>query len=242
MSAIEDWIMRANILESHIKSIQDRKLFHPPSFFLLRGESRKWDHPVTSKWSRRNISDEDEEREYYKRCFKGLYPEDNPFHSDINLRFVAYLQHHGFDTRLIDMTSKLDTALFFAVKEHPDEIGYIYKVYGYDILGLANDIDYADIESIFFSPNFPPVTHAITKVNPKPYLFYCDTNRYNLNAWRQKGWFIFQTKYYQGHAYNMRAYEVTPDEKKAINEEFEQNKVDSAFYFPNMNEIVKSVL
>jgi hypothetical protein len=240
MNAIKKWMHNVKFLDPHIQFTSAQKLFYPAPFYLLRGESQKFDFPITSRWSRKNISDEQEEMNYYERCFKEIY-RATPFKSDLNLRFLAFLQHHDFKTRLIDTTSKLDTALYFALKDDPTETGYIYKMFGYDILALANNLDQGDIGSILFDPNFPPSDHPITRQHPRPYLFYRDTNYYNINAVRQDGWFIIETKQYKAHQYTKTVYPVTPDDKAEILQDFKKTKIDDTFYFPDLKQIAKTV-
>lgn len=241
MNAIEKWMKKVNFLEPHVNFVDPPKLFYPPPFYLFRGESRKWDFPMSNRWSRRNIADESKERKYYEQCFIKLYGYNKPFNSDLNLRFVAFLQHYGFDTRLIDVASKPDTALYFAINEHPNEDGFVHKILGYDILAVANNLDQADIDSVFFNQDFPPTNHAITKQYPRTHLFYRDTNSYNFNAIRQEAWFIFQTKNYKGHPFSIKAYPVTPEDKHELMIEFKNQNLDHNFYFPDIKQIATSL-
>lgn len=241
MNAIEKWMKKVDFLEPHVNFIDKQKLFYPSPFYLLRGESRKWNVPLSSRLSRRNRTDENKEKKYYEQAFVTLYAYSKPFNSDLNLRFIAFLQHHSFDTRLIDVTSRTDTALFFAINDHPTEIGFVYKILGYDILAIANNLDQADIDSVFFNQDFPPTNHAITKQYPRAHLFYRDTNYYNFNAIRQDAWFIFQTKSYRGDLFTVKAYPVTPEDKHELMIEFKNQNLDHNFYFPDIKQIATSL-
>lgn len=242
MGAIQDWMQKVDFERAHF-SEDPPNLFYPQPFYLFRGESIKWDKPVSSSWSREKNPTERREKKYYLRCFKKLFPQSKPFSSDLNLKFIAFLQHYGFKTRLIDVTSSIKAALFFATEDdkYKNEIGYVYKLLGYNIDSLADNLDQADIESVFFNHSFPPSHHPIAKALIRPYIFYRDNNLFNLNAQRQNGWFVFQTKDYQAHDYNNYSYEITPNEKQKIKDELIKSGYDKNFYFPNIREISKKL-
>ncbi len=207
MNVIDKYIEQ---LEYSKVSVVDNNYFFPQRFCLFRGESIKWDYPATSTLSRDGINDHDKEIAHYKKRFSEIFPMSTPFKSDLNLRFIAFLQHHAFKTRLIDATHSPNIALYFACNnskhpEHLREDGYIYKFFGLDIQTIAYDTDQADIDSLFYNPNFPPANHPLLS-EPNPFLFYRDTNLYNIKARRQDGWFIIETTNYQADRKNNQSY------------------------------------
>lgn len=141
-----------------------------------------------------------------------------PFQSDLNLRFIAFLQHYEFRTRLIDTTHSPYIALYFACNDlkHIEEDGYVYKFFGLDVLSLASDIDHADVDSLFYNPAFPPEDHPLL-YEPLPFLFYREINLYNIRARRQFGWFVFETEQYEANrTYNQKSIEIKASDKQQI--------------------------
>jgi hypothetical protein len=156
---------------------------------MFRGESRKWDTKITSTLFRNYpffSKSIDNELGYYKYCFNRLYDYSTPFDSDINLAFLSFLRHNNYPTRLIDITPQIETALYFAVMDHFNETGYFYSIKGIDISYNMYNYEYADLKSV--------VDNRIFNNNlSNHYIFYKDTNVFNIKARRQHGWHIVKT-------------------------------------------------
>ena len=98
--------------------------------FLYRGEPKKFDK-ITASGFRYDLSGNmmgDTRRlDYLNELLSQYYREIgyklNNFERD---NFVAYAQHHGLPTNLIDVTESITTALYFATCDYPDDTGFIY--------------------------------------------------------------------------------------------------------------------
>ena len=98
--------------------------------FLYRGEPKKFDK-ITASGFRYDLSGNmmgDTRRlDYLNQLLSQYYREIgyklNNFERD---NFVAYAQHHGLPTNLIDVTESITTALYFATCDYPDDTGFIY--------------------------------------------------------------------------------------------------------------------
>jgi len=212
----------------------------PKPFFLFRGEARRFDKPGISTLERKKIITKLREINYYKKCFESLFPDTKPFDSDLNLRFIAFIQHNGFKTRLIDVTDSQYIALYFACNCYPDEDGFIYKFFGYDLSSLTNDLDQADIDSLFFNGDFPPHSYK-WRQNPRPFLFYRDTNLFNIRARRQHGWFVFETEKYKGDRhFNKSQVRIEAMDKKEILFELKKLGIDDQFIWADLSLIAKT--
>lgn len=71
--------------------------------------------------------------------------------------FMAYSQHHGLPTALVDITKNPFVALYFAIVSEPKEDGYVYLFDNNSIIPATDIINnYFDIsgEEFLFSPKF----------------------------------------------------------------------------------------
>jgi hypothetical protein len=127
--------------------------------------------------------------------------------------------------------------LFFAVRDFPNEEGYIYKIFGFDLLSIAQDLDFADIRSVFYNDGFPPVSNPVLRVHP--HLFYRDSNIYNVNLRRQKGWHIIEPANYRGAKEFIKAYKISPYYKKMIKKQLKAEMLTQEYYFPDLEKIEK---
>ncbi|MGF2074972.1 FRG domain-containing protein [Enterococcus casseliflavus] len=88
--------------------------------------------------------------------------------------FIAYAQHHGLPTELLDITSNSAVALYFACERDDDEDGYIYLFdnNGYDSEGRnANK---------FYDSLYHDLTKTLISKNPK--------KQYLLFRWTKEIW------------------------------------------------------
>lgn len=94
---------------------------------FYRGESRYYEHRVPTLYRNEKLSIKGSER-YYRLLLTELGRDD--FLENISLvSTISELQHYGAKTRMIDITTNLLVAIFFAVEKHDDDPGYIY-IYG----------------------------------------------------------------------------------------------------------------
>jgi hypothetical protein len=87
---------------------------------FYRGESKKFDTPLTAFGLR-----------HYRQSNRLKY---NSFYREVHSRltvnerehFIAFCQHHGIPTNLLDVTSHPLIALYFACCDHNNDDGYVY--------------------------------------------------------------------------------------------------------------------
>ena len=230
MSAIQNW-KKENGGPLYIEFYQgvidrlgiDPYKWNEAPFLLFRGESKRYDKPNRNSWDRgeREFT-KDQEIDYTEKVFKSIYHLSEPFRSELNLQFLAFIQHYGFRTRLLDYSSDEIIALWYAVKDDEEEAGYLHVACGFNILAFADNIDYADIESILYNPEF--ITNGpIGVLSHNPCLFYQNNNKYNLRAIRQKGWFLIQRKGAMGSEQYVQTYKINPEHKESIRREIEKS-------------------
>jgi FRG domain len=100
--------------------------------YYYRGQIHDW--PIESSISRVNYNEEENSKTSFFVTNFLNHPslhlkDDNP--EDIQ-RCVAIAQHYGYKTELIDFTTNVEVAAYFAtdgIKEHPDfEYGYLWRI------------------------------------------------------------------------------------------------------------------
>lgn len=174
-----------------------------------RGESKKHPEMIPSILrENRNISII-QEADWYKHTAKNLEEAYNT-NDDIDIRTLGILQHEGFETRLLDITSNYDVARYFACSSNFDEDGYVYTIKpGKNIIEITDSKLKAEsitrkLETIkkskcFIENNinlreyFPKGFHMSTITKPviiDPNDIYLDTKIDNLRLSKQKGSFI----------------------------------------------------
>lgn len=100
--------------------------------FFYRGQIHNW--PIKSTLSRKNYSDEEKERtESFVNRIKSM----TSLSKKSDGKCLAIAQHFGYTTDLIDFTTSIDVAAFFAtdgISKHPDyKHGYIWRISSSDI-------------------------------------------------------------------------------------------------------------
>ena len=102
---------------------------------FYRGESKKFEFPCTPsimRFIKNNVDAISLESKYYNNCLK--YLNDVRAYSrkkDVcveHIKELSYLQHYGFNTRLLDITDDQDVAFYFASCENFDDDGVIYSI------------------------------------------------------------------------------------------------------------------
>lgn len=193
------------------------------SFLLFRGESEKYKTSNLCTFDRGPIEyTKDQEIDYTEQVFRSIFHGANPFKSDLNWQFLAFMQHYEFKTRLLDYTSDEKIGLWYAVKENDEKAGFLHVACGINIRNFADDLDNADIESTLYNQDFMS-SENFGVLSKRPCLFYRDQNKYNLRAVRHKAWFLAQPKYSKNCKEYVYTYKIEPDHKRAIKKELDAN-------------------
>ncbi len=220
-------------IKKNLLDVVDSSLQYGQPIIMYRGESKKWKSPISSTLFRDYPFYENNfefELKYYKQCFQYLYNYEKPFDSEVNLAFLSFLRHNNFPTRLIDITPSIETALFFAVIEEDEEDGVFYRIKGLDISYYMYNYENADINSVVNSD-------YLTKNLVNHYIFYKDTNIYNIKARRQKGWHIIKKGIIDGLVDETI---ISIKEKNNIREFLFENKFKERFD-PDLRKILKLI-
>lgn len=100
--------------------------------FYYRGQNHNW--PIKSTLSRENYSDEEIER---TKSFINRIKSVTSLSKMSDGKCLAIAQHYGYKTDLIDFTTSIDVAAFFAtdgISKHPEyKHGYIWRISSSDI-------------------------------------------------------------------------------------------------------------
>lgn len=100
--------------------------------FYYRGQNHNW--PIKSTLSRKNYSDEEIER---TKSFINRIKSITSLSKMSDGECLAIAQHYGYKTDLIDFTTSIDVAAFFATyntsNDSEDKHGYIWRISSLDI-------------------------------------------------------------------------------------------------------------
>ncbi|SDP16860.1 FRG domain-containing protein [Streptococcus equinus] len=101
-----------------------KKISSSSESFFFRGESEKYKTPLLASGYRKNKFPEllkEAKKEYFREVGYSL-------DSDSRENFIAYCQHHGLPTELIDVTENPLVALYFACESNRDSDGIVYVI------------------------------------------------------------------------------------------------------------------
>ena len=112
-----------NSLSEYINEIEK----FPSSKFLFRGESKEYRERTASALRQYKGEFNDTKQYPFNIMLDDFYREVTPILSNVeHENFIAFAQHHGIPTPLIDVTKSPLVALYFACQGEIEENGYVY--------------------------------------------------------------------------------------------------------------------
>lgn len=91
---------------------------------IYRGESKLYPYPLLPSIFREMAAGK--KHPDYEKKLVNQFLNRHPIYKDDLLKILSIMQHYGSSTRLLDWTSQLEVALYFACVENLDEDGMLY--------------------------------------------------------------------------------------------------------------------
>lgn len=134
------------VIDSVSKYLDELKRKNTSNAFF-RGESKKYDS-ITSSYFRKGTIDHSQTtfKEFIESYRYEVSSQLSDFERD---NFLAYAQHHGFPTNLIDITSNPLVALYFSCINNIDETGYVYIFKGDRLINFPHELKDYELKSIY---------------------------------------------------------------------------------------------
>ena len=104
-------------LSEYISAIEQHNLFN----CISRGESQRYEHPLYSSAQRRKLE------KYHEMLDEYLLQVETTINQNQNNYFLAFSQHHGIPTNLLDFSFSPLVSLYFSVIDCKDK-GFVYFI------------------------------------------------------------------------------------------------------------------
>lgn len=246
---------------------------------FYRGESKKYDFPCTPSLFRYMGNAKNKlkiEKEYYDISIE--YLKRSQFNIKNNevtdeilsyIKYISLMQHYGFGTRLLDISSKLEVAKYFACCSNFGDDGYIYvfdKNHGskqlksinrenvkrkFECIFKINDIEKYDVTDYYFNANNSRIRlDTITTNVILSYETLFDTTIDNIRYERQSGSFIVTGNPLNDEnkivdSYNTIHYQnymnIESNKKIRVLLDLNKQKINHVYLFPDEDDSIKLV-
>lgn len=208
-------VIEIKSLSEYIKYITDNNLKN----FISRGENRKFENIVASAFR-------------YSKTLNFYESIDNFYNiigNDItNMQknnFVAFSQHHGIPTNLVDFSTSPLVSLFFSCygNKHDNKEGYVYFIDKMKLININEDLIKYNILQMLLDQD-PKITSIIIQLYK-----YVDTHQYEILQLLTS--FINKLKYNE-------------DTRKKYNDVFKisDGLKDDVYFYDNCNRILREII